>query len=78
MPKQSLCVTREVDEIDDRATGMKMRGLREAANISLRDLGRMLDLSAPYLSDLELGRRGWTEQRAGQYVAALNPKGGRK
>lgn len=71
-------ILKSVDVIDDQATGAKMRALREAAKVSLRDLGDRIDLSAPYLSDLELGRRAWSEQRAEQYAAALKPKGVRK
>jgi len=34
-----------------------MRELREEQDISLRELARKLDLSAAFLSDVELGRR---------------------
>ena len=37
--------------------GRKMRELREAAGISLRELAREAKVSAPFLSDIELGRR---------------------
>lgn len=37
--------------------GAKIRDLREKAGISLRELARDLDISAPFLSDIELGRR---------------------
>ena len=37
--------------------GRKLRDLREAAGISLRELAREAKVSAPFLSDVELGRR---------------------
>jgi predicted transcriptional regulator len=38
--------------------GGKLRVLREERSLSLRELARRLGISAPYLSDIELGRRG--------------------
>ena len=37
--------------------GEKIRELREAKDVSLRELAKRLDLSAAFLSDVELGRR---------------------
>ncbi len=37
--------------------GQKLRSLREHAGLSLRELAREADVSAPFLSDVELGRR---------------------
>lgn len=37
--------------------GKKLRELREASGLSLRDLARAVGISAPFLSDVELGRR---------------------
>ena len=37
--------------------GMAMRRLRTDADMSLREVARRLDKSAPFLSDCELGRR---------------------
>ena len=37
--------------------GQKLRQLREAAGLSLRELARDVNVSAPFLSDVELGRR---------------------
>lgn len=42
--------------------GGKIRDLREKAHISLRELARELDISAPFLSDIELGRRFPSEE----------------
>jgi len=40
------------------AIGGKLRELREQRKLSLRELARRLGISAPYLLDMELGRRG--------------------
>jgi transcriptional regulator with XRE-family HTH domain len=37
--------------------GQKLRTLRDAADLSLRELATKADVSAPFLSDIELGRR---------------------
>ena len=41
----------------DYSFGQNIRRLREAAGISLRELARATKVSAPFLSDVELGRR---------------------
>lgn len=58
--------------IDPRMLGQKMRQLRERQGVTLREIARRLDLSAPYVSDLELGRRaGWTDELIKRYKEAL-------
>jgi DNA-binding transcriptional regulator YiaG len=44
-------------ELDEKKFGQSLRTLREDAGISLREMARLLDLSAGYLSDCELGHR---------------------
>jgi len=46
-------------EVDQRELGKEMMNLRNKKGISLRDMGRIVNLSAPYLSDLERGNRTW-------------------
>lgn len=60
-----------VQEIDHAATGAKARELREAKKKSLRKTAIALGVSAAYLSDLELGRRGWTQERADEFQNAI-------
>lgn len=43
--------------IDSTTFGQKLRQLRQSAGISLRELAREVKVSAPFLSDVELGRR---------------------
>lgn len=45
---------------DDKAIGALMRLTRERNSISLRKVAGRMGISAPYLSDLKLGRRGWS------------------
>ena len=59
-----------VEQIDHAATGAAMRQLRKAHNISLREIARRMDFSAPFISDLELGRRNWTSKLALDYMTA--------
>ena len=56
---------------DDRILGAKMRARREATGLSLRDLAKRCGWSAAYVSDLELGRRGWGKKQRTRYEAAL-------
>ena len=37
--------------------GQRLRDLRERAGLSLREVAKAADISAPFLSDVELGRR---------------------
>ena len=59
-----------VEQIDHAATGAAMRQLRKAHNISLREIARRMDFSAPFISDLELGRRNWNSKMALEYMSA--------
>jgi transcriptional regulator with XRE-family HTH domain len=48
---------------DHTKAGQLIRQARKAAKLSLRSLAKLLDISAPFLSDMELGRRGWSQER---------------
>ena len=60
-----------VEQIDHVATGDAMRVLRKSHRISLRDVARRMKLSAPFVSDLERGRRNWDASRAIAYMKAV-------
>ncbi len=53
--------THLVEEIDQSATGSDARNARRRTGRSLRFIAKKMGISAPYLSDLELGRRNWTD-----------------
>lgn len=54
-------------EINHAATGAAARNLRISKKLSLREVARRLGYSAAFVSDLELGRRCWTEEKAEAY-----------
>lgn len=60
MPKMKLCPRcNGSGQIPDPGfTGQALRQKRAAAKLSLRQLAKHSNISAAYLSDLELGRRG--------------------
>ena len=48
-----------------------MRALRKAAGKGLRQIAGAMDFSPAYVSDLELGRRGWSEELIERYKKAV-------
>lgn len=48
-----------------------MRALRKASGKALREVARTMGNSAAYLSDLELGRRGWNQELINRYRIAV-------
>jgi transcriptional regulator with XRE-family HTH domain len=52
--------------------GEKIKSLRTQLGISLRELARRSDISAPHLSDIELGRRFPSEDALGRLAQELN------
>lgn len=59
---------------DPRAIGTAMRAKRKATGLSLSEVARRLDVSAAYVSDLELGHRAWGDAITARYCAALKRK----
>ena len=59
-------------EIDHASAGKEIRTARDAAKMSLRRLADVLKISAPYLYDLETGRRNWTVERFDAARQAIN------
>lgn len=55
-------------EIDQAKWGAEMRRLRKEKGISGRQMAKLLHISAPYLSDLELGRRHWSTDLSSQVI----------
>jgi len=48
-----------------------MRHLRETTSTSLRETARHMGFSAAYISDLELGRRHWSDELIAQYKTVM-------
>jgi predicted transcriptional regulator len=60
-----------VEVIDHAKTGSGLRSARKAQRVSLRSLAAQMSLSAPYISDLENGRRNWSTLLVNKYHEAL-------
>ena len=48
------------------ATAKMMRSVRKKSGLSVRKAALLIKVSAPFLSDMELGRRNWTPERVNQ------------
>lgn len=51
--------------------GQRIREVREAADMSLRELAKEVGISAPFLSDVELGRRFPSDENLAALAKAL-------
>ena len=58
-------------EPDDRAIGRRMREMRLAKGLSLKDAAARMGISPSYLSDLEQGRRRWGTRNVQRYESVL-------
>lgn len=68
----SYCTHPEtVRKVDQAELGQMLRKLRIAKGVSLRKMAGDLGFSAPFLSDLERGRRNWTVARVGEFLKLL-------
>lgn len=65
-------VTYMVQAVNHVATGTQIREARMARGISLRQMAIRMGISAVFLSDLERGRRNWTEKRINQWWKAFS------
>lgn len=65
--------TKRVTKIvpDNERIGREFRELRTKLGFSLRFTAKLLKISAPYLSDLELGRRSWKPEKLNSYVKQI-------
>ena len=59
-------------EQDDAAIGAQMQARRERAGLTLREVGKRIDYSIGYVSDLEHGRKRWSEELQAAYEDATN------
>jgi predicted transcriptional regulator len=66
--------TKSVEIIDHAKTGQIMRVARASSRLSLRTVASRLGVSAPFLSDLERGRRNWTTSMVSRFCEALMTK----
>ena len=52
--------------------GQRIRQLREESDLSLRELAKKIGVSAPFLSDVELGRRNPSDKHLSSLARALD------
>ena len=64
--------TTTVEKIDHLEAGKRIRAMREQAGMSVRRLAKEMGFSAPFVSDLELGRRNWTVENFNRAKEILN------
>ena len=57
-----------------KTLGEKIRELREERDLSLRELAKKLNLSAAFLSDIELGRRNPSDKVLSDLAKLISPK----
>lgn len=57
----------------EQRQGFALRDCRQYHELSLRDVAERLNLSAPYLSDVENGRRHITDDNLERYMNLLAP-----
>lgn len=57
--------------LDSYEVGTRLRNERESRGMSLRTMAGKLSYSPAYVSDMELGRRGWTESKVAAYLENL-------
>lgn len=69
--------TRDIKEVDHAEAGMLIRRLRRKHKMSLRTLAKRLGFSAPFVSDLERGRRNWTSETFNNAARAIKNGGGK-
>ena len=56
--------------VNSQATGAMARLHRAARKLSLRETAIKMGISAAYLSDLETGKRNWTEETVRKFNKA--------
>lgn len=67
----SILKHKTVVVIDQASTGYAARRHRESCRVSLRKTAKEMGVSASFLSDLENGKRNWTQTRVDQFKAAV-------
>jgi cytoskeletal protein RodZ len=63
--------TKTIKVIDHARTGAGMKAARARRGITAKAIAYALKINQPYLSDLEAGRRNWSDARAKEYARAV-------
>lgn len=64
-------ITKQVEAIDHVATGAACRKWRVSVGTTACAVATKLHISASMVSDLELGRKNWSEPKLEEYVDAV-------
>lgn len=60
--------------LDPKIAGEYHRAMRKRKGKSLREVAKLMKVSAPFVSDLENGRRNWSDDRIEAYRKAVHSK----
>lgn len=64
-------ITKQVEAIDHVETGAACRKWRASVGVSAAAVASKLRISPSMVSDLELGRRNWSDAKLREYAAAV-------
>ena len=64
----------KIIKIEHDVTGQRAREMRTKAGLTLREVARRMQISAPYLCDLELARRNWSVDLAARFEKAVDQR----
>ena len=69
--EENLVDARDFLAVARKRMGDELRRQRKARRLSLREVAVRLDISAPFLSDCELGRRWLNDDLLADYISML-------
>jgi len=72
--RKECSTTVTVTQVDYEQLGAALRQMRLDAGISLRGMAKLLKLSAPFLSDCELGRRSLRPNKLVAFISHTQTK----
>jgi transcriptional regulator with XRE-family HTH domain len=71
MKTDMMPVRQKIPGIDSVKTGEKFRAARESMGLMLQTVADRMDISMTYLSELERGRRNWSDSLVEKFQKAL-------
>lgn len=64
-------ITTKVDAVDNWATGQKLKRSRKKSGLRISDVASAMGISEPYLSELERGKRNWTQDMVDRFNKSI-------
>lgn len=71
MDGQGVLKIKRIIAVDHEATGIYYAMLRMQRKIKQKDIASSMGIKQQYVSDLEHGRKPWTQKTADKYAKAL-------